>query len=377
MRKKTKTGILVTAVLAAIVGAATALVGFGFAPFFLTTSVVGVGIIGAAVGIVGLLTTVGIVVEGAIKRGAAKRTQVNAAQAEYQLVKAKDNTKVMSMAKMKRRDLKLAKSMVYLARNNHSNLYGFRYRAGYSGDRNQARLLKAENELRAWEQMNNVAQIHGSQRHIRKSGTKIQQLNGVIARLRAKTGEASTVNTPRYEATYEMRSHEGMYDGRTFGGFNNSETKNEFVSYINSDKSVELRYGPGSKKDYGYVVEVKSRNNGKLVPVYAGSNAEEEMELFELMLLKDIKRSIEKGDVQFEPLTVNKMHYYSDNKLNKDVEYGSHDRNSEIRTMEELDERIELLEKAIAPSSSIRRRNGYLSRRYEDTAGTTGPEMQA
>ena len=134
MRKKTKTAILVTSIIAAVVGlAAAALFIPGILPFGFATSVAGVGVIGAALGIAGLATTGTILIEGAIRRSAATKTQIKAADAEYQLVKADDKARTMSIVKMKRRDLKLAKSMIYMAKNNHSGLYGTRYRLGFSG----------------------------------------------------------------------------------------------------------------------------------------------------------------------------------------------------------------------------------------------------
>ena len=374
MRKKTKWGVFGTSLFALVVGASAAAIGFGLVPFFAVTSAAGIGIIGTAVAAVGLVGTVSIIIEGAIKRSNAKKTQIKASQAEYELVKTNNKSKVKSMAKMKRRDLKLARSAIYLARNYHSGIYGMRYRLGTSATRAERLRQEAMVEREAWEMMNNFAQRHGSEYEINRSGRKIEALDKKIERLNRKiarrTGTVdSTINSPRYEEVYQMRAYEGMVDNRTLGGFNNKETRDRFVNYINSDKSVELRYGPSAKGDYGFVVEIGSRS-GNMVPVYAGSNCEQEMELYELMLLEDIKLSIEKGDIEFQPLSVKKMHYKTDKNITGTAQYGITDRTNEIRSIEELDERIALLRKTIAPHSSIKKHNGYLNRRYEDTEAT-------
>ena len=294
-------------------------------------------------------------VTGAIKRRIATKNQIKAAEREYQSVKPILKGKELTDTKVNRAQLKLAKGIVYMNRNGHTGLFGLRYKPGYSHER-----IKTENAINAYRLLNNEAGKQSKNITLKDSSNKLGDLNAYSAKLR-KTSVAGAV-APEFTIAYKMRTID-TFDFRTSGGFNNKEVAEEFRSYINSRTSVETRYNEQNRADNGYMVQVKfPENQNGYKNVYAGSNAEAEMDRYELMLLKDAKLTFANHSNKFEPIVISKTHFMNDRSktashLGSDIY---------IDSMQELDERINILENAINKPTKVEKKGGYLYRRYED-----------
>ena len=297
--------------------------------------------------------TVGVT--GAVKRHNATKNQIAAAEREYQSVRPLLKGKELSDSKVSRRDLKLAKGIVYMNRNGHTGLFGLRYKPGYSHER-----IKTENATNAYKLLNNEAGRQGKNMTVKDTSNKLGDLGAYAAKLR-KSSVAGAV-APEFQVAYKMRTLD-TFDFRTLGGFNNQESAEVFRAYINSRTSVETRYNEKNRADNGYLVQAKfpeSRHGFK--NVYAGSNAESEMENYELMLLKDVKMTMMSHGNVFEPVVITKTHFMNDRSKTSSHIGGD----VYIESMQELDERIALLEKALSGDRNVTRNGKYLYRSYEE-----------
>jgi hypothetical protein len=313
-------------------------------------------ILAAGVFAVAGVSELAVGVTGAIKRGIATKNQVAAAEREYATTqKAMVKGQELTDSKIKARDLKLAKGIVYMNRNGHTGLFGLKYKPGYSHER-----IKTENATNAYKLYNSQAGKQGKNFAVKNSSNKLSELNEYATKLR-KSSVAGAV-APEFQVAYKMRTVD-TYDYRTTAGFNNKQYAEEFKSFINSSKSIETRYGEENRKDNGYMVQVKypeGQNGYK--NTYAGSNAETEMDGYELMLLKDAKLTIKNNGGNFEPIVITKTHFMND-KSKTSAHVGS---DVYIESMKDLDERINTLESALDKNSKVERTGGYLYRAYEE-----------
>ena len=310
-------------------------------------------ILAAGVFAVAGVSELAVGISGAIKRGIATKNQVAAAEREYQTVKPLIKGTELSASKIKARDLKLAKGIVYMNRNGHTGLFGLKYRPGYSHER-----IKTENATSAYRLYNYQAGQQGKNLALKDSSNKLSDLGEYATRLR-KNSVAGAV-APEFQVAYKMRTV-NTYDFRTSAGFNNKQYAEEFRTYINSARSIEARYGEANRKDNGYMVQVKypeGQNGYK--NTYAGSNAEAEMDNYELMLLKDAMLTIKSNGGNFEPIVITKTHFIND-KSKTASHVGS---DIYLESMSDLEERISTLESALDKNSKVERTGRYLARAY-------------
>lgn len=346
MRKRTKWGIgfivamVATLAISAVIVATGVVALQAFSNWFL------IAILSAGLGTIGGVLVTTSVIDGANKR---KKAIKQAANQIAENIKHNDlkNTKQKSLVKSQSKSLKccksMFKSMAYSAENNQPGILGLRYRPGATQEQiNQINILNANKNLNAY----SIAA--GKKKEARISNKKIIKAEKKLEKLGVDVSEIEDRYNYVFETNVPMVG--GVKDYRTSASLNNSEYINQFKSLVNSQKSLQTRYNAKNKNDFGYVASIEFRGNtSPIKSTNVMSNAEEEMPAYELLLLKDLKTTLDKDyNSEFYPFSIRKTHFVSASNKNAKVS------SVVITTREELDQRINVLTQYVNNNSNVK-----------------------
>lgn len=120
-----------------------------------------------------------------------------------------------------------------------------------------------------------------------------------------------------------------------------NSAKNEFESFIESKQSLMNRISDKDRNSYGYSVSLNFKDG--IQKTFARSNSVDNMEHCELILLKEAKRELEKGDITTQnfPIVLKRKQFGKESKVADSSEL-------RIENEQDLDNRINLI-------------NGYIS----------------
>lgn len=345
-------GLLTMGVCAGLIGLGTVAAG----PTLMY--VLDAGLLAGAIGVVS-----GVVASAVTASRVHKKRKSNKIQAtrmsEFSKTNQLEKAQQKAMVKSHNHNLKCCKNffkgMVYGAENG-TGLLRLRYRPGITQKQmNEINKLDAYTNLNAYamaEGKNHLAKV--AQKKAIKAETKLDKL-GV---------DVSSIEN-RYDVTYSTYfPYAGnVKDYRTGAGLNNSKYRDEFTQLMNSDESIARRYNSANKKDYGYVAEIDFLNrNAGTKKTYVMSNAQEEMDQYELILLKDYKETVNTElNGKFEPFKIVKTHFTGPKNSNAKVN-GS----VTINNMEQLDKRINTLESYVQKDNKVKAvGKDYLKRSFK------------
>lgn len=351
MHKRTKFAFGLIAFMGIALGVASFLVGMGYVALLPKLIWFDIGIVSAFVGIGSGVFASSSSLTGYVRRRRAEKIQAksiakmaNVSTKERCAVKQKINTLKLSN--------KLTKSMVYSAKNNQSGMIG--QRNVISQTQSQTKLANKVSAYNARREFFNAStkksSVKQSKVFDKKSIKAKTKLNKEIAKqppISRRYSWTSVVTDPFNGQKYEDHRNEIMCSS--------SETLNEFKKYINADKE---RYNKENYKDFGYVTTLRFSTNETLKDTCVKSNVEDKMELYELMLLKEVKREIaSKGTDGIFPIQLEKSHYVSHKNSKATHSY--------IIDENELDYRINALTKYINNDENVKvYGKNYINRNY-------------
>ena len=338
MKKRNIALLIAGIVLAAVFGVASAGIGFfvaGLAPV-IKLVLFDIAILSACVGAFDLVTLSASLTTGYVKRKNAEKQQANSlAKLALNQVAQKGLQNEKEIAKLNEKKLAkdLAKSMAYSADNKKSGMLGNKF--GYGKTKNQVIL---ENQKQAYETYSAYANVFGSSKKSKIASKKVLKTESKIQKEQNKNSSMS--GSYEYVSSVHIpQLGKDVIDNRTGASLNNEESLNSFKSSVTSSDSLRRRYGTKYKQDYGYVASIENNQSSSIKDTYVKSNAESEMPLYELILLKDLQKEIsEQSNLQnVFPLVLRKRHYLSDKRFQ--------DRSVVISSNDELERRVNLLTK--------------------------------
>ena len=115
-----------------------------------------------------------------------------------------------------------------------------------------------------------------------------------------------------------------------------NSAKNEFEKFIESNESIRNRVSDKDRNSYGYSVSLNFKDG--IQKTFARSNSAKNMEQCELILLKEAKRELEKGNISTKnfPIILKRKQFGKESKVADSSEL-------RIENEQDLDNRIDLI----------------------------------
>ena len=351
MHKRTKFAFGLIAFMGIALGVASFLVGMGYVALLPKLIWFDVGLVSAFVGIGSAVFASSSSLTGYVRRRKAEKVQAksiakmsNMLSREKGAIKQRINTLKLSN--------KLTKAMVYSAKNNQSGMIG--QRDVISQTQNQTKLANQVSAYKARREFFNAStkksSVKKSKVFDKKSIKATTKLNKEIAKqppISRRYSYTAVVTDPYNGQKYEDHRNEIMCSS--------SETLNEFKKFVTNDKE---KYNRKNYRDFGYVATLRFNTNETLKDTCVKSNVGSNMEAYELMLLKEVKREIkDKGSDGIFPIQLKKSHYVN----HKD----SVSTQSYIVDENDLNNRIDTLTKYVNDNDSVKvYGKNYINRNY-------------
>lgn len=317
MRKRTKILLAIASatLLACVAGTLC------FAMIAATTSSFDIAILGGIL-TAGLLTTTGTmcgVSAGIRKKMLKQQTEATAKILESKLEKEslKVNTKQLANT--------ITKSNEVMVTN---NMMGPLNDEGYSKG-NPQRLFE---QMRMLEGRRDLLINQGKTRQAEALGKRINKIyktldNSEIAQISSRYSYKSVITGEKDTKIQDSRNQISCLT---------NSAKNEFEKFIESNESIKNRVSDRDRNSYGYSVSLNFKDG--IQKTFARSNSSKNMEQCELILLKEAKRELEKGNISTQnfPIILKRKQFGKESKVVDRSEL-------RIENEQDLDNRIDLI----------------------------------